>query len=198
MKIAFQRFTGASGFSIVDIVATLAVIATVSAISAPQVVNVVDRMRLGMSERDVERELQFARLKSVATQRVMRVRFNCPSAGKVRAVEVIGTPTAPDANDADSVLTRCSESTYPYSPTGSDRSRLTRPNNDGPVRTLYSGTTFTAQQTLEFWPNGTVHTACQAACAGPAQIGTVTLTLTRKGISKSIKVNGLGKIRMDR
>lgn len=199
MKNAFQRLSGAFGFSIVDLVATMAVIGTVSAISVPQVVDVVDRMRLGMSQRDVERELQFARLKSVSTQRVMRVRFDCPSAGMVRVVEVLGTPTAPEANDADSVLTRCSESSYPYSPTGADKSRLTRPNNDGPVRRLYSGTTFTAKQTLEFWPNGTVHTACQAVCqGGPVQIGTVTLTLARKGVSKSIKVNGLGKIQMDR
>jgi Tfp pilus assembly protein FimT len=186
------------GFTIVDMVATIALIGTISAISIPQVIDVVDRMRLGMSERDVERELQFARLKSVATQRVMRVRFDCPSTGKIRVVELLGTPTAPEANDADAVLARCNDKTYPYSPTGADKSRLTRPNNDGPVRTVYAGTTFSAKQTLEFWPNGTVHTACQAACGSAPQIGTVTLTLTRKGVSKNIQVNGLGKIRMDR
>ena len=59
-------------------------------------------------------------------------------------------------------------------------------------------TTFTASQTLEFWPNGTVHTPCQTACASTPQIGTVTLTLTRKSKSKNITVNGLGKIQMDR
>ena len=75
---------------------------------------------------------------------------------------------------------------------------MTRPNNDGAVRTVYTGTAFTAKQTLEFWPNGTVHTACQAACGSATQIGTVTLTLTRKGVSKNIMVNGLGKIKMDR
>lgn len=198
MKTLIRRVRDSRGFSIVDIVATLALIGTISAISIPQVIDVVDRMRLGMSERDVERELQFARLKSVSTQRVMRVRFDCPSAGKIRVVELLGTPTAPEANDADAVLARCSDTTYPYAPTGADKSRLSRPNNDGPVRALYSGTTFTAKQTLEFWPNGTVHTACQAACGTVPQIGTVTLTLTRKGISKSIRVNGLGKIRMDR
>src|SRR4051794_14218115 len=109
MKPVSSTLHNALGFSIVDIVATIAVIGTVSAISVPQVVTVVDRMRLGMSERDVEREFQFARLKSVATQRIMRVRLDCPSAGKVRVVELLGTPTAPEANDADAVLTRCSE-----------------------------------------------------------------------------------------
>src|SRR5436190_12765119 len=97
-------FVRARGFSIVELAVVVAVVGIVSVIAMPQVVNVVDRMRLGMSERDVERELQFARLKSVATQRVMRVRFDCPSVGQVRVVELIGTPTAPEANDADAVL----------------------------------------------------------------------------------------------
>lgn len=178
---------------------SMAIIATIAAVSVPTVINAIDSARLGMSVRDVERELQFARLKSVSTNRPMRVRIDCPSAGNVRAVEVIGTPALPDANDADAVSGRCSETTYPYSPTGADQNRLTRPNNDGAIRTVYSGTTFTAKQTLEFWPNGTVHTACQAACdTSGTQINTVTLTLSRKSKTKNITVNGLGKILMDR
>jgi len=199
MKNLIRRLEDEVGISLIDMIASCAVIATIGGMAVPQLVSTVDLMRLGMSVRDVERELQFARLKAVATNRPMRVRFDCPSAGKVRVVEVIGTSTRPDANDADSVLSRCSETTYPYNPTGADQSRLTRPNNDGPVRTLYSGTTFTAKQTLEFWPNGTVHNACQNNCdAGPAQIGTVTLTLLRKSKTKNITVNGFGKILMDR
>src|SRR5215204_6568531 len=157
MNKSIARLATAAGFTLVDMLATLAILGTVSAMAVPQVVDAVDSMRLGMSLRDVERELQFARLKSVSTNRPMRVRFDCPSAGKLRVVELIGTPAAPDANDSDAVLNRCSETAYPYNPTGADQSRLTRPNNDGPVRTLYQGTTFTAKQTLEFWPNGTVH-----------------------------------------
>jgi Tfp pilus assembly protein FimT len=199
MKNIYWRMKSAAGFSILDTVATLAVIATVSAMAVPQVNNALDLMRVGMSARDVERELQFARLKAVSTSRPMRVRFDCPSAGQIRVVEVIGTPALPDANDADTVTSRCSETTYPYRPTGADQSRLTRPNNDGAIRTVYSGTTFTAKQTLEFWPNGTVHTACQAACDTSATlIGTVTLTLSRKSKTKNITVNGLGKILTDR
>ena len=199
MKNEHRRLASAMGFSIIDTVATLAIIATVSAMATPQAINAVDSMRLGMALRDVERELQFARLKAVSTNRPMRVRFDCPSAGQLRVVEVIGTSAAPDANDADSVTNRCSETIYPYKPTGADQSRLTRPNNDGAIRTVYSGTTFTAKQTLEFWPNGTVHTACQAACdTSGTQIGTVTLTLSRKSKTKNITVNGLGKILLDR
>jgi Tfp pilus assembly protein FimT len=199
MKNRRKRLTSRTGFSLVDIVASVAVIATVSALSVPQVIDVVDSMKLGMSIRDVERELQFARLKAVASNRPMRVRFDCPSAGKVRVVEVLGTSALPDANDADSVLNRCSETAYPYSPTGAGKSRLTRPDNDGPIRTLQAGATFTATQTLEFWPNGTVHTACQAACeTSTTRITTVTLTLSRKKKTKTITVNGIGKIQMER
>lgn len=199
MKNVHWRVSSAKGFSIIDMIASVAVIATVSAIAVPQVSTALDSMRLGMSLRDVERELQFARLKSVATNRPMRIRFDCPAAAQIRVVEVIGTSAAPDANDLDSVTNRCSETTYPYRPTGADSSRLTRPNNDGAVRRMYEGTTFTAKQTLEFWPDGTVHTACQAACdTSGTKIGTVTLTLSRKSKTKNITVNGLGKILQDR
>jgi Tfp pilus assembly protein FimT len=198
MKNVISRLKSTAGFSIIDMVAVVAVIATMSAMAIPQTISAVDSMRLGMSVRDVERELQFARLKSVSTNRAMRVRFDCPSAGKIRAVEVIGTSAAPDPNDSDGVAGRCSETTYPYRPTGADQSRLTRPNNDGAIRTVYTGTTFTAKQTLEFWPNGTVHVACQATPCALTQIGTVTLTLSRKSKTKNITVNGLGKILMDR
>lgn len=194
-----NRLSDTLGISIIDMVMSMAVIATICSIAVPTVVDGLDSLRLGMALRDVERELQFARLKSVATNRPMRVRFDCPAAGQLRAVELIGTSAAPDANDADGVANRCSESAYPYSPTSAGKSRLTRPNNDGPIRMLQSETTFTAKQTLEFWPNGTVHTACQAACDTSAtQVGTVTLTLSRKGKTKNITVNGLGKIQMDR
>jgi Tfp pilus assembly protein FimT len=199
MKNVISRTKSGAGFTLIDMIAVMAIIATVSAIAIPQVTSTLDSMRLGMSVRDVERELQFARLKAVSTNRPMRVRFDCPSAGKIRVVEVIGTSAIPDANDADAVLGRCSETTYPYSPTGADQSRLTRPNNDGAIRTVYAGTTFTAKQTLEFWPNGTAHTACQAACdTSGTQINTVTLTMSRKSKTKNITVNGLGKILMDR
>lgn len=199
MKSAGRTFRSAWGFSVVDMLATLAVISTVAAIAAPSAVDMVDSMRLGMALRDVERELQFARLKAVTTNRPMRVRFDCPSAGRLRVVELIGTPAAPDANDADTYVNRCSETLYPYSPTGADQSRLTRPNNDGPIRLLQPQTTFSAKKTLEFWSDGSVHADTGVGNPWP-NIGTtgVTIALTRKGKTKNITVNGLGKILMDR
>jgi hypothetical protein len=129
----------------------------------------------------------------------MRVRFNCPVAGQIRAVELIGTSAVPNANDADAVIDRCKESLYPYKTTGSDTSRLTKPNNDGAVRYLDSSVSFTASKTIEFWPDGTAHVDTGAGNPWPGA-GTpgVTITLTRKGKTKNIVVNGLGKIQLDR
>jgi len=181
---------------------TVAVIGTIAAVAVPQVNSALDSMRLGMALRDVERELQFARLKAVSSSRPMRVRFDCPSAGKVRAVELLGTTSVPDVNDADTAAVgavRCNETTYPYRPTGSDTSRLTRPNNDGPVRLLQPSTTFTAKKTLEFWSDGSVHADAGTGNPWP-NVGSpgVTITLSRKGKTKNIQVNGLGKIVLDR
>ena len=181
---------------------TVAVIATVAGVAVPQVNSGLDSMRLGMALRDVERELQFARLKAVSSSRPMRVRFDCPSVGQLRVVELLGTTAVPDANDADTATVgaiRCNETTYPYRPTGTDTSRLTRPNNDGPIRLLQPNTTFAAKKTLEFWPDGSVHADAGTGNPWP-NIGAagVTITLARKGKTKNIQVNGLGKIVLDR
>src|SRR5438477_2188336 len=200
MKPLRQRIAGAAGFTVTDILVSCAIFAVTAAIAVPQLTTGLDSMRLGMALRDVERALQFARLKAVSTNQPMRVRFDCPAASQMRVVEVIGTAANPDVNDLDGAAARCDETRYPYKPTGADSNRLTRPNNDGPILRLPSGATFTASQTLEFWPDGSVHTACQALCnpGASTQIGTVTLTLSRKGKTKNITVNGLGKIQLDR
>lgn len=199
MKHFLRRLTNAGGFTIMDVLATLAIMATVTAIAAPQAYNAVDRMRLGMEERDVERELQYARLKAVSSNTVMRVRFDCPTTGQLRAVELIGTPALPDTNDADTYLSRCDENLYPYRPAGAGESRLVRPANDGAIRTLDGSTTFASKETLEFWPDGSVHADMGAGNPWPSigMTGAV-ISLSRKGQTKNIQVNGLGKILMDR
>ena len=174
----------------------VAIVVIMSAMAVPSMMSFTDQYRLGMSTRDVERELQFARLKAVSADHAMRLRLNCPATGSIRALEVIGTAAAPDAKD--SAIDRCDETKYPYRPTGADSSRLTRPNNDGPVRYLQRDVTV-AGSTLEFWPDGTVHMDTGAGSPWPS-VGTpgATITLTRKSVTKKIVVNGLGKIQMDR
>jgi Tfp pilus assembly protein FimT len=199
MRPINPRFDDSRGFTLLDMLGTIAVMATLMAVAVPQLVNVIDNYRLGMATREVERELQFAKLKAVSSDSPMRVRFNCPVAGQIRAVELIGTSAVPNANDADNYTDRCKETLYPYKATGSDTSRLTKPNNDGATRYLDSSVAITAFKTIEFWSDGTAHIDTGAGNPWPrASTAGVTITLTRKGQTKNIVVNGLGKIQMDR
>lgn len=122
--------------------------------SDPTIINMAAGMRVAADARLVERELQTARLRAVAINRAMRVRFNCPAAGQSRLVEVIGTPTMPAPPDADSAAaTRCGLAS-PHPDLQTDW--FTAPNNDGPLNSLDRRVVFAATQTLEFWPDGTV------------------------------------------
>jgi type II secretory pathway pseudopilin PulG len=184
------RLRDASGFSLIDTIVTLGVFATVAAIAVPLVTNSLEGQRLGMESRNVERELQSARLSAVATNRPIRMRFNCPSAGKYRRVELIGTVNIPHADDAETrAAARCG---YPFP--AADMNPLTRPNNDGPPQQLHSSVSFTAVQTLEFWPDGTVHVP--AATNPWPRLGATeaTITVAKGSTTKSIRVNSLGKI----
>src|SRR6266513_1334109 len=87
------------GFSLVDLMATLAIIGTIAAIGVPLVTDAVESQRLGIELRNVEREIQIARLAAVTTNRPIRVRFNCPSAGYYRRVELIGSVDSPSLGD---------------------------------------------------------------------------------------------------
>ncbi|HWP99112.1 MAG TPA: prepilin-type N-terminal cleavage/methylation domain-containing protein [Vicinamibacterales bacterium] len=173
------------GFTLVEALAAVAIAVILFAMATPRVQDMVSELRLNQAAREVERELQTARLRAVATNRALRVRSNCPSAGYVRIVEVLGTA-------ADTAADRCSESAYPFP--AADNDPITRPNHDGPLRRLYSGVTITTG-TLEFRPNGTVF---QVDAAGvPQPISTfVTVTLTRQSKTRSITVNGVGKIQL--
>lgn len=182
-----------AGFTLIDIMITLGVFAVVTAAAVPAVVDMTSGMRVAQGARDVERELQAARLRAVSSNRPMRVRFNCPVAGQFRVVELIGSTTAPDA--LDSATTRCSETTYPYP--ASDNNPLTRPNNDGPLRRLPAGLAFGAAPTLEFWPDGSVHQNNTGANPWPvvASAGT-TVTVTKGSTVRTVTINGLGKIQL--
>jgi hypothetical protein len=123
----------------------------------------------------------------------MRVQFNCPAARQYRMVELIGTPAVPNA--ADGTVGRCSASTYPFP--APDNNPITRPNNDGALRTIPDQVTFTTVTTIEFWPDGTAHTNTGGINPWPpiAAPGT-NIILTRGTKTKTILVNGIGKIQL--
>ena len=169
------------GFTLIELMMTIAVAATLLAIGVPVLLDVTESTKLNAAARELERELQTARLKSVTNNRSLRVMLNCPAVGYYRTVEVLGTA-------ADSAANRCLLSAYPFP---ADNDLTTRPNHDGPVRVLPNQATV-AGATIEFRPDGTAYTV--VANAAQVMAAPVTLTVTRFGKSKAMTVNGSGKI----
>lgn len=182
-----------SGFSLIELLMVVALVGIVSVIGLPLLGQMSGTIQLGEAARQVERELQSARMTAVSANQPMRVRFNCPATGEYRMVELIGTPSVPAA--ADGVIGRCETTTYPFP--APDNNPITRPNNDGPLRTIPSQVSITTSTTIEFWPDGTAHTNTGGTNPWPpiASPG-YTIVLTRGSKTKSILVNGIGKIQL--
>jgi prepilin-type N-terminal cleavage/methylation domain-containing protein len=178
------------GFSLVDIMVAVSVMAIIAAGAVPALVNVADSMKLGQGQRDVYQEMQTARLVAVASNRPMRLRFNCPAAGQYRLTEMIGTASKPDTNDTAS--DRCSDTKWKYP--ANDNDPTSRPNHDGPVRQLPNKVTFGATSTLEFWPDGTIHKDAGTLPWAQVGVGGTAITVVKGTTVKTISVNGLGKI----
>ena len=178
------RGTSSPGFSLIELLIVVGLASTLMAVSLPILADVSEAAKLNEAVRSVERELQGARLRAVNINRPLRVRVNCPAAGSFRTVEVIGTA-------ADSAANRCLESAFPYP--AFDADLMTRPNYDGPVLLLPAGATATSR-VLQFEPNGTAF----EVVAGAAQIIStpVTIVVARGGKTKSVTVNGAGKIKV--
>ena len=182
-----NRFSGLSdrGFSLVELMMVVAVAGTLMVVAMPVMKDVTDGSKLTTAARELEREFQSARLKAVTSNRILRVRTNCPSTGYFRTVEYLNTT-------ADTATNRCLESAYRY-PADSDL--MTLPNYDGPVRALPPGATV-GTVTLEFLPDGTA----QSVVSNVRQAITtpVTVTVTRKNKTKAMTINAAGKIQLQR
>ena len=184
-----------------DMICVVAVFAILAGISVPAFQNVTEGYKLGQTVREVERELQTARLKAVTANRPLRIRFNCPAAGQYRMVELLGSTRLPAADDADTAAaTRCSQATYPFP---ADLNPLTTPNHDGPIKRLPDRITFGTAAAIEFWPDGSAHQASGTALPWPvipAAGAGVTVRMTRNNVTltKTISINGLGKIQIQR
>ena len=182
------------GFTLLELLVVLSLICIVGGMAVPALTSTSAQMRLSNSARQVERELQTARMKAVRSDKVMRVRFNCPATGQYRMVELLGTVRSPDIDDADSRATvRCGNSSYPYPDTNPEF--FAAPNNDGPIQTLLRDVAFTSVQTIDFWPDGSAHTMGATVPISGAGVTLQVYDVTHgTSVNKSITVNGLGKI----
>jgi prepilin-type N-terminal cleavage/methylation domain-containing protein len=187
----WARPVGHRGFTLIELLLVVAILAIVMGISVPMLNGIVDRQRLGQAAREVERELQVAKQKAVANNRPMRVRFNCPSTGWFRMVELIGTPSQPNAADATTNAARCDIASYPFP---ADQDPVSRPNLDGPPKRIDPRVVFGTVQTVEFWPDGTARYSTGTNPWTLIPTAGISLTLTYSGSTSTIQVNGLGRI----
>ena len=182
-----HRNAGVEGFTLIELLIVIVIITIVSAIAIPAIF-VTDETRVRQAIRAVERELQTARLKAVTANRPMQVRFNCPSAGMYRMVEA--GVTWPDAG-------RCSPVTYP-SPAPVDAAYQTppKPRYDGPVRYLDPMIVLSPAEpnlVLQFMPNGGT---AKVVSGSATLIDTVQVAVTCRTNTKTVEINGLGRIRL--
>jgi Tfp pilus assembly protein FimT len=181
--IMFSVRAGARGFSLTELLLIVAVAGTIMAISIPIMNDLSASVKLNEAARLIEREFQDARLQAVKTNRPVRVRTNCPAVGYVRTVEVLGTA-------ADTAANRCLNTAYPFP---ADDNLMTRPNYDGPVRTIPNAAAVNTV-TFEFRPDGTT----MNVVSGVAQLMAAeqTVTITRQNRSRTVRVNAAGKIQL--
>lgn len=181
-----------AGYTLVELLAAMGVVVILTGMGMPVLGRAIEKYRVGMTIRDVERDLQAARMKAVASNQPIRVRFNCPAAGFYRVVELIGNAGAPVAEDA--APERCSDAVYPFPP--ADLDPLTRPNQDGPLHQLPPNVTFQSTQTLEFWPDGSVHTG-SGSVASPWPVVSpagVEISIQQGTKTSAVVVNGIGRV----
>jgi len=182
------------GFTLIELLVVMMLISIVAGMAVPLITSSSAQMRLSNAARQVERQLQTARMKAVRADKVMRVRFNCPAAGQYRMVELLGTVRLPATDDDDSrAATRCGNVSYPFPDT--DPEFFAAPNNDGPIQTLLKDIAFSSVQTLDFWPDGSAHAYGVTTPLAGAGVTLRVYDVTHgTSVNKSITVNGLGKI----
>ena len=172
------------GFTLTDLLITLAVIAALAGMAVPAMTDMTSDMKATEAARLVERELQDARLRAVSSNRILRVRMNCPAALNLRTVEFLNS-------SADTSANRCNPQTYPYP--AADDDILTRPNYDGPLRVLPLES-LVGNHIIEFRPDGTTRNVVSNVAQ---EITTpVSIVITRAGKTRTITVNGAGKIQL--
>ena len=105
-----------SGFTLIELLMVVALVGIVSVIGLPLLGRVSGAIALGEAARQVERELQSARMTAVSANHPVRVMFNCPIAGQVQ--DGRAHRNAGSAGGGDGVVGRCSDIDLPVSCAG--------------------------------------------------------------------------------
>lgn len=180
----FFTFRHDRGFSVLELMMVVSIISVLAVVALPVMKDMTASIKLNEAARMVERELQDARLKAVSSNRLIRVRMNCPGTGFIRSVEVLGSA-------ADNATNRCATASYPFPPPDDDI--MTRPNFDGPVRPLPNSATVTSD-VVQFSPDGTAVSVINGVPTTLTQ--PLTITISRQSKSKTVTVNNAGKVQL--
>jgi prepilin-type N-terminal cleavage/methylation domain-containing protein len=169
-----------AGFSLVEVMVVVGVVGLMAGIAIPEITAGMRRYAVTSASQQIASAIRTARFQAVSQNRAMRIRFNCPTTGQYRIVEVTG-------GAADTAGNRCDTAAYPYP----DTDPAARPNLDGPVQQLPGGTQITSTNDLQFDTSGRALplTGCPTCATGaaPASIvvgssyGTRTLSVSGNG-----------------
>jgi Tfp pilus assembly protein FimT len=181
-SLRLHRLTDSHGFTLTDMLVTVGLIGILATMAVPSVTTAMRMNAVNSAGQMVAATIRSARYTAISTNRTVRVRFNCPSAGAFRIVETTGTAV-------DSAANRCNEANYPFP----DPNAQALPDVDGPVLHLPGGTSFASARDLEIDTNGRVTplNGCPACAAGT---GSATTSITDGGLTRTVTVTVNGRI----
>lgn len=178
-----MRTRARAGFSLVELMMVVGILAVLAAFALPSF-RTSNTVRVNEALSLVRDAMQTARLRSVAVNRPLQVRFNCPATGQFRIVEAGWAEAG-----------RCNTTSYPYpAPTNAAYMVPPKPRYDGPLRVIDNRVALSSSDpslVLQFNPDGRAY----RVVSGSAQvISSVAVTVSSDGYSKSVTVNTLGKV----
>ena len=174
----------------VEVTVVAAVAMVTVGLAAPSILEAIDAYKFNNDVQLVAATVRNARYNAVASNTTLRLRFNCPSVGQMRVIEVTGNAVIDNADN------RCDTAAYPYP----DGNGTAVPNNDGPVIQIGSTTSLPAATTgLEISTSGRVVpvTSCPA-CAAAAPPATLRLGDDNTSTNRVISISATGRTTVDR